>query len=393
MVIKGKQRAGARNLARHLSRTDTNETAELVELRGVAARSLKGALCEIEAVAAGTRCKQALYHAMINTHPQEPLTPDQWAQAVERLEDGLGLTGQPRAIVRHIKDGREHLHVVWSRIDIDKMKAIPLGHNYAKHERVSRQLEQEFGHRTVKGVHTGDRSEPRPIAAVQHDEHQQAERQGVSVAQVRATLTDAWRTTTSGRGFADVLAAKGYIVARGDRRDHVVLDSAGTAHTPRRRIDGATAAEIKDRLADLDPAKLPSVAEARALLKDRRSGSGDKGETARRAPRSTPPVDLTELPLPANTTAAPIEGSGDDAGFMKSISRAFRRWIAKAGSFIQSWQDRAMRAFNSGFQLAPELPRSGGDDRKAGREEYKPGSNKAKDVPHARDERDRDDDR
>ena len=43
MIIKGKQRSGGRNLAAHLARTDTNETAELVELRGVAARSLRGA--------------------------------------------------------------------------------------------------------------------------------------------------------------------------------------------------------------------------------------------------------------------------------------------------------------------------------------------------------------
>ena len=55
MVIKGTSCAGAKRLAVHLTRTDTNERAEVKELRGVAAEDLRGALLEMEAVASGTR--------------------------------------------------------------------------------------------------------------------------------------------------------------------------------------------------------------------------------------------------------------------------------------------------------------------------------------------------
>ncbi|PNG24398.1 relaxase/mobilization nuclease domain-containing protein [Methylocella silvestris] len=45
------------------------------------------------------------------------LTRAKYRDYVDRVEKKLGLEGQPRAIVFHIKEGREDCHVVWSRID------------------------------------------------------------------------------------------------------------------------------------------------------------------------------------------------------------------------------------------------------------------------------------
>ena len=56
---------------------------------------------------------------------------------------------------------------------------------------------------------------------------------------------------------------QGLVLARGARRDFVVIDHAGGLHALSKRIIGATAAEIRVRLADLDPAKLPSVSQAK----------------------------------------------------------------------------------------------------------------------------------
>ncbi len=79
MVIKGGARGGAGSLADHLQRTDTNERAELLEVRGVVAGDLLGALREMDAVASGTRCTRPFYHASINTDPTEHLTDEQRA--------------------------------------------------------------------------------------------------------------------------------------------------------------------------------------------------------------------------------------------------------------------------------------------------------------------------
>jgi sulfate adenylyltransferase subunit 1 (EFTu-like GTPase family) len=49
------------------------------------------------------------------------------------------------------------------------------------------------------------------------------------------------------------------ILARGDRRDFVVIDLAGGDHALSKRITGASAAEMRVRMADIDREQLPSV--------------------------------------------------------------------------------------------------------------------------------------
>ena len=289
MVIKGKSVAGAKRLAIHLQRADTNERVELKEMRGVAATNLHDALREMELIASGgcPNCKKPFYHASINTRADERLTPEQRAQAIDRLEKELGLTGQPRVVVAHEKKDREHCHVVWSRIDLDKMRVISDSHNYRKHELVARELEKEFGHERVQGAHIERDGKPRPERTPSHKEHQQAERTGISPKAARALMTEIWRTTDSGASFQAALEERHWLLARGDRRDFVGIDPKGGAHSLSRRIEGATAKDVRERFADLDPRALASVAEARAA----QSGfapAREAGATPDRQERPTP---------------------------------------------------------------------------------------------------------
>ena len=89
MIIKGAARGNAGWLADHLERTDTNEVAEVVEIRGVAARTTRGAFREIAATALCTKARDPLYHANIDPRADETLTRAQWAQAVDTLEGNL----------------------------------------------------------------------------------------------------------------------------------------------------------------------------------------------------------------------------------------------------------------------------------------------------------------
>jgi hypothetical protein len=264
MVIKGSARGGASSLAQHLQRLDTNERMEVRELRGVIAEDLDGALQEMEAVASGARSARHFYHASINTRADEVMTPEQWQQAVDRLERELDLTDQPRAVVAHVKDGRSHIHIVWSRIDLETMKAIPDGHNFRRHELVARELEREFGHAHVQGAHIG-REGDRPARTPSHAEMQQAERTGIDPKEAKAQLTEIWNRTDSGKAFAAAIEEQGWTLARGDRRDFVVVDRAGEPHSLARRIDGAKAKDIRTRMADVDAASLPSVDQAKEM--------------------------------------------------------------------------------------------------------------------------------
>ena len=320
MIINGGPRAGGRSIARHLSRTDTNEVAQLVQITGTAANDLDGALREMEAVAAGTRCKYPLYHANIDPPAGAQLTPEQWRRSVDVLGEKLGLGDQPRAVVRHIKNGREHVHVVWSRIDADNMRAISDSNNYRIHEEVSRQLEQEFGLARVEGVHTGDRSQARPVAEITQAEQQQAERTGRTVEEITADIRAAWERSNTGGDFARELGEAGFVLARGDRRAFVILDEAGGIHSPRRRL-GIRAAEINAKCADIDPAALPDIEDGRRLLAVRQAARDTFSRDEAPAPDSLTPDGERDQAAPPPTEDEPAEQAPATSSGARDIDR------------------------------------------------------------------------
>jgi relaxase-like protein len=321
VIIKGTSCAGASRLATHLKRTDTNERAELKEVRGVVAEDLLGALREMESVAAGARTTKPFYHASINTREDERLTDQQRTYAIDKLEAALGLTGQPRVVVVHEKEGREHCHIVWSRIDLDRMAAISDSHNYRKHEEVARALEKEFGLERVQGAHVERDGKPRPDRTPSHREMLQAERTGLGPQEAKELVTGIWDRTKSGKEFQAALAEKGWILARGDRRDFVAIDPTGGVHSIARRIDGAKADDVRQRFADIDPRGLMSVAEAKQVQRERhahhsREGGRDRQGMAtpgraepRPQPRADQPRQRTRPMRGAGGTASKIAGS------------------------------------------------------------------------------------
>jgi hypothetical protein len=282
VVIKGKSVAGARRLAVHLTRTDTNERAEVKEVRGVVAEDLRGALLEMEAVGAGARTSKPFYHGNINTRADERMTDEQRMHAIDRLEEKLGLSGQPRIVVVHDKKDREHCHIVWSRIDLDRMAAVSDSHNYRKHEEVARDLEREFGHERVQGAHAERDGKARPERTPSHAEMLQSDRTGLSARQVKEKVTELWRGTDSGQSFAVALWDAGYVLARGDRRDFVIIDPSGGTHSLARRVEGAKVKDIRERMSDLDPGQLYNIKDAKQIQKARVARDASRAQGSER---------------------------------------------------------------------------------------------------------------
>src|ERR1700734_2212742 len=262
-------------------RTDTNERAEVKELRGVVAEDLRGALLEMQAVAAGTRTTKSFYHGSINTRADEQLSDEQRNLAIDRLEAALGLSGQPRVVVVHEKEGREHCHIVWSRIDLDRMAAISDSHNYRKHEEVARDLERRFGHERVQGAHAEREGKERPERTPSHAEMLQADRTGLSAKGGKEKITALWRSTETGQEFAVALWQAGFVLARGDRRDYVVIDPMGGTHSLARRVEGARAKDIRERMGDLPEGRLPNVQDAKAIAQARQQRDQEQKHTRR----------------------------------------------------------------------------------------------------------------
>jgi DNA polymerase-4 len=144
---------------------------------------------------------------------------------------------------------------------------------------------------------------------------QQASRTGISPKAVREHITGLWQRTDSGRAFAEALAESGWILARGDRRDFVAIDPKGGAHSLARRIEGANAKDVRARMADLDPSRLPSAQEARAVQR----GRAGEGATLDRQPPSRSAGK--EAPAAGNRSGG-IESSRVGDGIAKALGKA-----------------------------------------------------------------------
>lgn len=297
MIIKGKSRAGPSQLARHLARADTNERVEVVEL-GWGGQSIHEAFRDWQVISEGTKGKLGLYHANIDPDAKYEMTAEQWTRAVDVLEEELGLQGQPRAVVLHEKNGREHIHVVWARTDMDTMMLRSDSMNYQAHERASLRLEQEFGHELVPGKHAKRDREIQPEfpnAEVSHDEWQQRERGALDHRERKAQVTSLYEASDSGLLFKAALEDSGYVLARGDRRDFVLLDADAKVHSLGRQLPGVKAKDLRAFMVEIDPDSLPSVNDARAALRE--------------AARSQPLPD--ELHVDERRNVVPVESDAD----------------------------------------------------------------------------------
>lgn len=279
MIIKGSTRgqsaADTAALARHLLAAE-NEHVRLLELRGVSSVQLPDALEEMRLLMMGSRARRGLYHASINLDQMESgrMGTVRWLAAADELEQRLGMQGHQRAVVLHVKRGREHAHVVWCRVHPATLRLARDDHNYRRHEECSRALEERWGLRPVVGAHTRPQGTPRPVALATHGDWQAQERTGVVVRDVAAALNEAWCGTRSGRAFAAAIERDGLWLARG-RRGIVVIDEAGTPHSLPRRLR-LRAAEVHKRLADIDEMVLPTVDGLKAALRRNKGNTMNK---------------------------------------------------------------------------------------------------------------------
>lgn len=280
MIIKGGSRAGPEQLAKHLQRRDTNEMVDILELQSPAP-NLDEAFRDWQTLSEGTRGRKGLYHVNIDPAEEYVMSLEQWARCVDVLEKELGFDGQPRAVVMHQKHGRQHLHVVWARTDIDTMTLRSDSMNYPAHERASKALELEFGHEMVPGKHAKRDRELQPEfpnAAVNHAEWQQAERTGIDPAERKDQITALKHASDSPQAFKAALEEQGYMLAKG-KRGFVLVDQAGEVYSLSRQIHGMKSGELREYMKSIDLESLPTVEQATQLqqqIQDARKQAAEK---------------------------------------------------------------------------------------------------------------------
>tara|TARA_R110001583_G_scaffold195438_1_gene373546 strand:+ start:2406 stop:3704 length:1299 start_codon:yes stop_codon:yes gene_type:complete len=228
MILKASQRSNAAQLAAHLLNANDNERIEVHEVSGFIANNIPGAFKEAEAVAKGTRCSQFLFSMSLSPPAHERADIAAYEDAIARAEERLQLSGHPRVIVFHEKEGRRHAHAVWSRIDSQQMKAVNMAFYKEKLTGLSRELYLEHGWQMPNGLI--DRKQRNPLNFTLA-EWQQAKRLKQSPQEIKTTLKECWTTTDSKAGFTAALERKGYALAQGDRRGYVAVDWQGEVYS------------------------------------------------------------------------------------------------------------------------------------------------------------------
>lgn len=273
MIPKGNQRAGGQQLATHLLNAYDNDSVDVAEVRGAIAEDLHGAFAEWYAQAKGTQCIKYLYSLSINPdHTQGPFNREHYYDFIRRAESIFGLSDQPRAVVFHVKHGREHCHVVWSRIDTDKMKAVQLSYDHQKLRTVAQEYARDHNLTLPEGMRNNRGKDRFPDHAKTENlaEKQQEERTGTPKELRMDQITKAWQNTTNGSSFIKALETNGYYLARGDKRSYVVVDLYGEIHSLAKQIDGARTKDVKVRLADYPLDKLMDVATVQERAREQR---------------------------------------------------------------------------------------------------------------------------
>ncbi len=253
MIVKASQRSGAVALADHLMNDRDNDHVEVIEIDGFMENDLHGAFKEAHAISKATQCKQFLFSVSLNPPEQAVATDDDFRDAADRVANAVGLNDQPHAIIVHEKNGRRHAHAVWSRIDVNEMKAINLPHFKNRLRDVSRDLFLDHGWALPDGLATYGNKSPLNFTL---EEWQQAKRQDLDPREIKQVFQDAWNRSDNQTSFRNALEERGYFLARGDRRGFVALDVDGNVHAIA-KWTGVKTKDVKFKLGS--PEALPSI--------------------------------------------------------------------------------------------------------------------------------------
>ncbi|MBV9678668.1 MAG: relaxase/mobilization nuclease domain-containing protein, partial [Acidobacteriaceae bacterium] len=267
MIIKGNRHNHGAKLARYLITPGQGERAQLAELRGFGSHDddIVNAFRFVHVMAEAQAIKNPFFHVQVRLPADEELQPEQWQHTADRIEERLGLTNQPRAVSFHIDEqtGDRHMHIAFSLIDGETLKAKELPFFKMRLKSLARELERELDLTRVKNEREG------PIKyAAKKQETEQARRLDYDKDEFRNTVRACWDLSQDGRSFESELAVHGLMLAAGDQRGLVVVNEQGGVISLGKRLLDINKKAMLEHLADLPLENLPSVDQARSLLQE-----------------------------------------------------------------------------------------------------------------------------
>lgn len=212
MILKASQRGGAMQLARHLLNDQNNDHVTVHSVTGFVAEDVTGALMEIYAVSRATKCTQFMFSLSLSPPKGVVVTTADFENAVDQAAERLGLQDQPRVILFHEKESRLHCHAVFSRIDIEAMRAINLPFFKSRLTELSRELYLAYGWELPKGLSDPSLADPRNFGLVEWQEARRAKR---DPREMKLTLKQCFTQSDGQPAFTAALKERGFWLCRG----------------------------------------------------------------------------------------------------------------------------------------------------------------------------------
>lgn len=253
--------------AQHLQ-SEENDNVRVVKSYGLRSETIEDMLEEMMERAQGTKCENPFYQMNINPAPGEILTEKDWERVRGIAEKKHGLEGQPYFMVMHVKYGREHPHFIYSRIDLENMRAISDSLDAKKNHAIAREIEREFGLQKTIGPYDREQGTPRPPRAPKKYEMYRDKQNGLDTRDIQAEVSELYQQSQDGKDFHAALEEHGYRLATG-RRGLLILDSAGNEHSLARRC-GVPMKEVLSFMHDVDLKTVPTVEHARVQYQERK---------------------------------------------------------------------------------------------------------------------------
>ena len=275
MILKGNQRGGSTQLARHLLNTVDNDHVQVHTIDGFIASDVHGAFNEMNAISKGTKARQFMFSLSLSPPAEANIPVTVYENAIDRAAEKLGLAGQPRIVIFHEKATltgvpRRHCHVVFSRIDADRMRAITMPFYKERLRGLSRELFLEQGWSLPRGLADKSLADPLNFGLTEWQEAKRARR---DPREIKSVLMACWAQSDNSSSFKAALESKGFWLCRGDRRGFVALDYRGNAFSLSRWTN-VRGKELQARLGA--PEVHQSVNEAQVEIASRVSASAKR---------------------------------------------------------------------------------------------------------------------
>ena len=324
MIFKGRARADGGKLATYLL-SGKNEQVRVLDVRGTiiderSAAGLKAALGDMDELGKMTRAKSSLFHLAINPDARDRMTGEDWRASVDKAEKALGLEGHPRAIVGHVYEGKEHLHVVWSRVDVEERKCVEMSFSHLKLCRAAREIEIELGLKQIPARARGAHKLNQHIKDIQQ---QQEARSETPRETLNAAVAGVWKNAGSAEEFKTMIEEAGYQLASG-KRGVLVMDSALETYSIPRCVEGVKVKDVRERLGDLQG--LPTVEEVRQRAAQAKPTGTERGEVEAVKPNDERAATGAQLtPRSAQNMIAPelqreLTADNDNAARPKAVA-------------------------------------------------------------------------